>query len=82
VLKCDSEQLLRLCDHTDVQHLTDVEETYPPMIVSVKTLNEVGIYIGEWEFGFLGDVTPKEDKKLLIIPTDSNHILWMHWSVE
>ena len=81
-LTCTLDQLMALSAHKDVVHLSEIEETYPPMIVSVRTLNEVGICPGGWEFGFLGDVTPKDDKKLLILPTDSTHILWMHWSVE
>lgn len=49
----------------------------------ISELKRVGFDIGEWGFGFLGDVTPREDDTVLVfIITDSGHLVWMHTYVE
>lgn len=49
----------------------------------VKELKRVGFDIGRWFFGFLGEVTPEEDEKVLVfVVTDSGHLVWIHCYVE
>ena len=81
VYKVTAEQLVALYDHDDTT-FTDITDTYDPFVTTAKAVREVGINIGEWEFGFLGDVTPKDDQKMLLLQTDSLHLVWLHFSVE
>lgn len=52
------------------------------MVIKASELRRVGFDLGSWEFGFLGDVTPEDDKELVFIVTDSGHLVWVHTNVE
>ena len=79
--KCTEEQLIAICDSKDITWL-DVNDTYDPFVTTAGVLREIGIDLGKWSFGFFGDVTPDDDRKMLILPTDSNHLIWLHHHVE
>jgi len=80
--KVTMEQLIALSDDPDSNTFLDTDDTYAPFVTTAGALRKVGIDIGEWGFGFLGDVTPKDDKKMLMLQTDSEHIIWVHHYVE
>ena len=80
--KITEEQSMKLNEIEGIQWLSVREETYKPFLISVKGLKELGINIGRWWFGFFGEVTPKDDEKLLMLQTDSGHLIWLHFRVE
>jgi len=81
-VRLTDEQAMKLNELEDVQWLDGLHDIYTPFITTVKSLKKIGIELGEWEFGFFGDVTPEEDQKVLMLTTDSNHLIWVHFMVE
>ena len=82
VYKITTEQLMALDELEPEGTFLGTDDTYAPFVTTAGTLRKVGIDIGNWEFGFLGDVTPKDDEKMLFLQTDSEHIVWVHHHVE
>jgi len=78
--KITMEQLVALDELADT--LLGIDDAYAPFVTTAGALRKVGIDIGQWGFGFLGDVTPKDDEKMLMLQTDSEHIIWLHHHVE
>lgn len=81
VYKVTDEQFTALWAREDLTWL-GVHDTYDPFVTTAGVLREIGIDLGKWEFGFFGDVTPDDDRKMLMLPTDSNHLIWLHHHVE
>ncbi len=82
VYKITDEQLMALCEIEDGIEYLGITDIYDPFVTTAGVLRSIGMDLGEWEFGFLGDATPKNDDKMLMLVTDSLHLVWLHYSVE
>ena len=77
--KVTIEQVTALCSKA----IFDSEGLHGGIIgVKLKDVKEI-MDIGEWSFGFLGDVTPRDLEKVLVfIVADSPHVIWISTMVE
>jgi len=63
-------------------------EEGPFVIVKAGDLRRVGLDIGSWQFGFLGDVTPADGDRLIFLETGLSNrtnqivVIWIHDYVE
>lgn len=74
-----SEQIVAMCEKAEF----DAPGLQGGIIgVKLGNLKDI-IDIGRWGFGFLGEVTPKDEDQLLVfIITDSEHVIWINTMVE